>query len=89
MAFALGKPKLVLYARVINLSTVLLFGFIPIERVGIGGMAFAMSLGIIVHCAYPTAVIRKHLPVSLIGVLSRTNDVYHFLRRSFRADAQW
>ena len=81
LAFALDKPKLVLYARVINLSTVLLFGFILIDRVGIAGMAVALSLGVVVQSVYLTAVIRKHLPVSLIGVLSRTKDVYHFLRK--------
>ena len=80
LTFAMGKPKTVFTARIVQLVVTLTAGILLTKHMGALGMAWAVIGGMVIQVYFLTLKMKSLLPVTLKGVLMRVKDIVPFIR---------
>jgi len=80
LTLALGKPKTVFTARIIQLVVIVIAGIILAQQMGTQGMALAFIIGMLIQAIFLTWKMQGMLPVTLKGVIMRVKDIVPFIR---------
>ena len=80
LTFALGKPKTVFTARLVQLVVTVIAGIFLTLYMGAQGMAWAFIGGMLIQAYFLTLKLKSKLPITLKGVVMRVKDIVPFIR---------